>query len=608
MALRKPAIRFLADGGTTPQPNQIPNAGAPPSAYTPGSTDMDDAANPGLLGGMGYSLFGGGPNAAQKLESSGYTPYQETAGPDVSGDFQGYQAISSNEAGGQPYADAQSALLKQLGAQATGTGGPTVADQQLQRGMGSSIAASKAAAAGARGSNAGLVAPGLATTLANTTAGGAGDAAALRASEQTQAQAGLQGAVNAGESVAENNQGAQNQAALYAANAKESYGNLLNQNWQYGNNLNAQQQAQYNAMIGSMEGAGSAGQMTGSAGAGMGALGSLASGASSLEGVAADGMVAMDDGGVMDSSQADNFPTGGGSSGGSGGSGGGGGDVLSALGTAAGIASMFLGEGQVDIPSQARNFPKDVATPRFESKSWYDPKSGGKVPSFPGSATSGQNSSLGATGPSSQALSPGQLQNPGINPEAGSLLLTDPSQGLGGGIGGAGNGAAMGDSASAGLGGTLHMADGGAVGMQPHYSQYNLTGPGGGASGGTGYDPTARMGGQPMADGGVSAPVAHGPEKAIIGENGPEAVVPIKPNGDVDQARARNPAVQQLLASHPDLRHIDDAGAPPGQPTGTGDHATAAALAMAGAHLSDRVANLERLLSSQARKNQRRAA
>lgn len=111
-----------------------------------------------------------------------------------------------------------------------------------------------------------------------------------------------------------------------------------------------------------------------------------------------------------------------------------------------------------------------------------------------------------------------------------------------------------------------------------------------------------------MADGGVAAPVARGPTKAIIGENGPEAVVPIKANGDVDPARARNPGLQQLLASHPGLSHIQDAGQPQGQPTGTGDRATAAALAMAGAHLSDRVAALEQLLSSQARKSQRRAA
>jgi hypothetical protein len=126
------------------------------------------------------------------------------------------------------------------------------------------------------------------------------------------------------------------------------------------------------------------------------------------------------------------------------------------------------------------------------------------------------------------------------------------------------------------------------------------------ADGGIAGDCYGRVAG--MADGAISAPVAHGPEKAIIGENGPEAVIPIKPNGDVDPARARNPAVKQLLATHPGLRHIQDAGTPQGQPTGTGDHATAAALAMAGAHLSDRVAALEQLLSSQARKSARRAA
>jgi hypothetical protein len=113
------------------------------------------------------------------------------------------------------------------------------------------------------------------------------------------------------------------------------------------------------------------------------------------------------------------------------------------------------------------------------------------------------------------------------------------------------------------------------------------------------------------ADGCVMAAkgaVADGPQHAIIGENGPEAVVPIKPNGDVDPARARNPALQSLLEQHPALRHIQATGKQPGQPTGTGDHATAAALAQAGAHLSDRVAQLEATIGHLARRNVRHAA
>lgn len=501
------------------------------------------ANTPGFFQNLGSFFGGGGPTALQELQNNGYSQYQPTAAPNVSGNFKGYQGAQANTAANQPYQQAQSALLGQLGSEASGTGGPTVADQQLQAATGQALAAQKASMAGARGQNAGLASAQLGTNLANTTAGAAGQAGAQRAQEQENAQSGLggltQGAIGQGNQLAEANQASTNQGLEATSQAQQNYGNLQNQDWQFGNNLGAQQQAQQNALVGQQVNGQIASNNSAASSFGTGLLNTGLSGAGMLAGAA--------DGAVVDNS----WP-------------------------------KFAASGIV-IPSQASN--------TFQAPGTMNIINGGSPGGSPnkaaaaaiggiGGSPGGLNSSLGADAPSSQALSPGPLQSDSaINPEAGSLLLTDPSQGLGGGLGGAGGGAAMGDSASAGLGGTLALglADGGMVA-------------------------------HPMADGGIAAPVAHGPEKAIIGENGPEAVVPLKENGDVDMARARNPAVQQLLESHPGLRHIQDAGTPQGQPTGTGDRATAAALAMAGAHLSDRVAALEQLLSSQARKSQRRAA
>src|ERR1700677_2657361 len=113
------------------------------------------ANTPGLFNGIASSLFGGGQSAADALKANGYTPYQVTQNPNVAGNFSGYQGAQANTSANQPYMQAQSALLGQLGSEASGTGGPNVADQQLQAGIGQSLSAQKAAAAGARGQNAG---------------------------------------------------------------------------------------------------------------------------------------------------------------------------------------------------------------------------------------------------------------------------------------------------------------------------------------------------------------------------------------------------------------------------------------------------------------------
>jgi hypothetical protein len=512
------------------------------------------ANTPGLFNGIASSLFGGGQSAADALKANGYTPYQVTQGPNVAGNFAGYQGAQANTSANQPYMQAQSALLGQLGSEAAGTGGPTVADQQLQAGTGQALAAQKAAMAGARGQNAGLAQAQLGTNMANTTAGASGQAAALRANEQQGAQGALggltQGAIGQGNQLAEANQASTNQGLAATSQAQQNYGNLQNQDWQYTNNLGANQQAQYNQMIGSMTGAADQSQANVSNQIGGSLINTGIQGASQFFGLqsgAADGMIAMADGGLVGPAAAPHGPTsqfaitgpGGGLSGGTG------------YDPTARMGGQPMADGGVSIGASAPSMA---------------PFPGINVPTAPAPVLTNYLSSKGG------GRSPQQSPTSG-GPQA------DP------------------DTADTAAGKNAGATDIGSInaGMEDMPAADGMV-----------ANCYGRVAG--MADGAVSAPVAHGPEKAIIGENGPEAVIPIKPNGDVDPARARNPAVKQLLATHPGLRHIQDAGTPQGQPTGTGDHATAAALAMAGAHLSDRVAALEQLLSSQARKSARRAA
>jgi hypothetical protein len=553
------------------------------------------ANTPGILNDTLSGIFGGGQTAAQALSANGYTPYQVTQGPNVSGNFQGYQATQANTAANQPYQTAQSALLGQLQGEATGTGGPTVADQQLQAGTGKALLAQKAATAGARGQNSGLVAAGLQTSLADTTAGAAGDAANLRASEQQNAQGALGGlttsAISTGNKLGEFNAGSANTAANASQLASQNYGNLQNQDWQYTNNLNANQQAQYNQMIGSMTGAADQSQANVGNQIGGSLINTGIQGASQMLSMSADGGVyGMADGGMAGAppSQFDLTGPGGGIGGGTGY------DPTARMGGQArgmadgGITGFPGVAGPTTVSSDLGAMPPSLR-PAIATASMQ----GG----VPGLADGGVNIS-----PSALPMAP----YPGISvPTAPAPELTNYLPGKSGAkkpsqspteSQSPTNGGPDADPDTSG-------ANAGATDLAPGVGE-GAPAAGGGA-GEAGAAPAMAM---TAADGAVSAPVAHGPEKAIIGENGPEAVIPIKPNGDVDQARARNPAVQQLLASHPGLRHVNDAGAPQGQPTGTGDHATAAALAMAGAHLSDRVANLEQLLSSQARKGARRAA
>jgi hypothetical protein len=456
----------------------------------------------GFFDALGNSLFGGGSTALQQLQNNGYQQYQVTGAPDVSKNFQGYGAKNANTSANSPYMQAQQQLLGQLQGQANGTGGPTMADQQLHAGVGATLAAQKAAMAGSRGQNAGLSAGQLGTEAAGAMAGEAGAAGAQRAQEQQAAQSQLggltQGAIGQGNQLGEFNAGQQSEAGQYDSGLQAQLGNLNNQDWQYKNNLGAQQQSQQNALVGQQVNGQVASQNSLANGITGGLFNTAISGGSTLAGMA--------DGGVVIDPQASN-----------------------------GFRSPDpMGLINQDATSTAAN--KGLA---------------------------------GAIG--------GSGKKKAQTPAPAASTMPDMI-GTGGALGGASDAGGV-------MGGDVPMADGGLACCN------------GGIFG--------------HADGCVMAAtgdVANGPQKAIIGENGPEAVVPIKPNGDVDPARARNPALQNLLEQHPALRHIQATGQQPGTPSGTGDHATAAALAQAGAHLSDRVAQLEATIGHLARRNQRRAA
>ena len=478
------------------------------------------ANTPGFFESLGNSLTGGGDSALTSLNKNGYSQYQVTGAPDVSKNFRGYDATGADVSATQPYQDSQAALMQALQARANGTGGPTVADEQLQKGIGSSLAASKAAVAGSRGQDAGLVASGLGTTLADTTAGGAGDAAALRVSEQENAQGALGGldanAISSGNQLGEFGAESANQAKQFSSGLQAQLGGFENQDWQFKNNLEAQQQSQQNAVI-----AGQTNQAVAQNQSMMGnpvnQLGGLVSTAANVVGQASQ---LMADGAVVSGPFSGPGIT---------------------MGNFSGLdeAPRMMADGGVTLPGPAMN---SFAIPQLPSVSVtgpdvVNPKDWNLKPS---------------------SGSPSQPQGP---------AKTDSFQG-------------------SSLGGS--QAD-------PDTSGANL-----GATdiGGT----SSAMEGALAAKGRVTS----GPMKAIIGEAGPEAVVPIKPNGDADMQRAKDPALRQLLQTHPDLQHIQSQGPLPASKAQPISPDLAQALAHAGHGLEQRVMELESVMNRISSRSQRK--
>jgi hypothetical protein len=217
---------------------------------------------------VGGGFFGSGAPANVTLGQSGYNQQQYgTNNPGLNSNaFNGYQASLANAAnvnasGGSPYSAAQLGLMQQLMGQANGTGGPSLADQQLQQGQQSALASTLAQTAGSRG----MQNPGAADKMAQQnqamqTQAGASQAAGQRAQEQLTAQQGLAGLTNQGLSQAATqagltqqaalaNQGALNSAGQFNSGSAQNLANLQNQNWQYGTGLNAQSNNAYNQAV-----------------------------------------------------------------------------------------------------------------------------------------------------------------------------------------------------------------------------------------------------------------------------------------------------------------------------------------------------------------------
>jgi len=190
------------------------------------------------------SNFIGQQNPAYQLQQSGYDlnnlPQVSATGQNIS------TGIST--AGSQPFTNSQLGLLSQLGAQASGTGGPTVAQQQLTSGVNANLASALAAGASSNGlgQNPGDAAKGIQTNLAGINANAAGQAAATRAGEIQSAQGQL-GSL----SVAGGAQAAQQAQAQQAATAQgQMFGaTQAQQANEYNTGLAAAQQAQYNQAL-----------------------------------------------------------------------------------------------------------------------------------------------------------------------------------------------------------------------------------------------------------------------------------------------------------------------------------------------------------------------
>jgi hypothetical protein len=137
---------------------------------------------PGYNPNMGVQtqgLFpnGGAGQAAQTLANNGVT---------------GPTPPQIGAVGGAPAMASQAQLMQALSMQASGAGGPTLAQGQLQQGLAGGLAASTALAAGDRGlQNPGVANKQLQTTLAGSNAAATSAAAATRATSQLTAQGAL---------------------------------------------------------------------------------------------------------------------------------------------------------------------------------------------------------------------------------------------------------------------------------------------------------------------------------------------------------------------------------------------------------------------------------
>lgn len=192
----------------------------------------------GSLAQNGYN-----PNAAQdqqQLNMNAYGPNQTTNA----------NAAQIDQGQANQFLGGEQGLVAQLQAQAQGSG-PSLAQQQLHQATQANLASQLAMAAGARGNqNAGAAQYALGQNAAAANQAAAGQSAATRANEQLSAEQGLGQVLGqyGGQQIglAENQAGLNQQANLQNANAANQMAQFNTQSAQAGNQAQ-QQQAQFNA-------------------------------------------------------------------------------------------------------------------------------------------------------------------------------------------------------------------------------------------------------------------------------------------------------------------------------------------------------------------------
>lgn len=143
--------------------------------------DLGDAFSSFGRAYMGESTFNPMEGAPTAYAPSMTADRMQAAGMDT-------QQADADRAMGLQARGQQGQLGRALMDRATGAGGPSVAELQMQRGVGLAQQAAARQAASARGINRGLAAYGAMNTQANLASQGVQDAAALRAQEQIAAQ------------------------------------------------------------------------------------------------------------------------------------------------------------------------------------------------------------------------------------------------------------------------------------------------------------------------------------------------------------------------------------------------------------------------------------
>lgn len=513
-----------------------------------------------------------------------FTPYQAGPNPNAAQEnasFNGYQAQNANAAQinqgptGQTINQEQG-LAAQLGQEAQGMG-PSAAQAQLASATSGNVAnaAALSAAAGAGGS-AGAARFNAANQAGQLNQQAGNQAAQLEAQQalgaqgqqagvlgtiagQQQSFAQTQAALNQQAALA--NQGAANQAGQFNASSQQNLAALQQQNYEFGQGLSAQSQSQYNQSIAALqlaqEGQNAAAQQNLYAG-----LGGFATGS-----IGALGNAKFADGGVVDE------PT------------------HATVGEAGPEAVVPLAPSTPSAPAGTTDYTARIAALHkmtqetlAQIQSNGRPQASDKDTGVPSLYKSGQQGAqnvgkliqkmMSQKAPETGAKS----LNPQSIDQSATGGLSSDTAGAESAAASSGGGAEATGAAAAGETGAAGATDASGLSALPTAGGAAEAGDAGAAAAG-GTDAAAAGGAAaegastaaelaPLALAAAKGKVVKGPTHLLVGEAGPEAVIPVKPDGSADMNRAKDPKLRGLLASRPDLKHPVSAAAVKG-PTGS---------------------------------------